>query len=104
MCAGTAADERMTSRVIAESAATASSPAQSPLSTRENMISSAGAPRSIPGRCANSVEDVGRLREDGFFERRAVRDRRVECANAADGCVEMLEQIARDARSNFRTE
>ncbi len=45
-----------------------------------------------------------RLREDRFFELWRVGDRRIERADAADGRVEILEQLAGDARRNLCTE
>ena len=51
-----------------------------------------------------AFEDVGRLRQDRFLEVRAVGDRAFERADAADGRVEVLEQLAGDARRDLGAE
>src|SRR2546428_11699276 len=61
-------------------------------------------PESVAGRLAYGLQDVVRLREDGFFEVRAIRHRTVEGADALDGRVEMLEQLAGNPRGQLGAE
>src|SRR5439155_6186937 len=61
-------------------------------------------PESVSGRLAHGLQDVVRLREDGFFEIRRIRHGTVEGADALDRRVEMLEQFAGNPRRQLGAE
>ena len=60
--------------------------------------------RSVGGGFPDGLQDVGRLREDGFFELGIVGDRRVERGDAPDRRVEVLKELAGDAGGELGAE
>src|SRR5262245_64318122 len=74
--------------------------------TRRNIVAlrSWRAPRSISGGIADRLQDVGRLRQDRFLEIRVVRNRRAARADAPEGRIQMLEELAGNPRSDLAAE
>ena len=62
------------------------------------------APASVPTDVPDGVQHVVRLRQDFLLEVRRVGDRAVECRDATDRRVEMVEQLVGDPRRDFRAE
>ena len=63
-----------------------------------------GMRESVRSRLLDGFQNVGRLRQDDFFERRVVGHRRVERGDAADRGVELAEQLAGDASGDLGAE
>src|SRR5580765_4526205 len=59
---------------------------------------------SVADGVSDGLQNVLRLRKDRFLELRRVGDRTVERADAADGGVEILEQLAGNPRGDFGAE
>src|SRR4051794_12334758 len=94
-CAGIASTDSSTSARIAYSTiGLASRPAHS----------AAALSRSVTRGFPNGLEDIGRLGQDNVLQIGAVRDGRIERSHPADGCVEVVEEVAADPRRDLRAE
>ena len=58
----------------------------------------------VSGGFLDGLQDICRLRQDGFFELGIVGDRRVERGDAPHRRVEMREQLAGDSRRELGAE
>src|SRR5581483_6978138 len=100
-CAGTAAAARIVSPLMAESGWTKARAAAAPATSARREVRNTWL---ILRGVANGLQDVRRLRQNRFLEVGAIRDRRVERADAGDRRVEVLEQLAGGARGDLRAE
>src|SRR5262245_56774972 len=103
--AGTARDDRMISGWMALRPTTRKQAPPSAQSTRRSIVAlrSRRAPRSISGGIADGLQDIGRLRQDRFLEIGVVRHRRAARADAPDGRIQVLEELAGYPRSDLAT-
>ena len=59
---------------------------------------------SVTGDVLNGLQDVGRLRQDDFFQHRRIRDRGIQCRDPPHRSIEVLEQLIDNAGGELGAE